>query len=149
MSDAADILAHLDAIDALAAKATEGPWEERKETITRGIQTKGKEKTACLAAPNRKLALGVNYCTCPEGDVWQSWLMATPETLTFIAASRDGWPATVKALRVAVERMNSTLATWDSPRLDSDNMIRFVGVEMENMRDDLAAVRSLLKGEQP
>lgn len=95
MNPTADILAHLDAIDALAAKATERRWHQ--EDVT------GEKKVA-------------------NSD--------------FIAASRDGWPATVKALRVAVE----ALRVYDDP------FTQPIGDEATRA---LAAVRSMLKGEQP
>lgn len=85
------ILAKLDAIDALAAKATEGPWGyDRNHTVA---QSEDEE-------------WGPTVCQIPgSGGIGRGRVMPSDAcNADFIAASRAGWPATtVKALIVAVE----------------------------------------------
>lgn len=115
-----DILAALDDIDALAAKATEGPWSH------------GPFDRNCNAwITNKDSAIGrITFAVDPEAV----------GTLDLICASRDGWPATVAALRVAVRGLQYVSRGVEDMKPT---------IEAQEAGDVLSAVRSLLKGEKP
>lgn len=106
MNPTTDILAALDAIDALAAKAEVAPWH-----YVHGY--------------------GFSFHTTGDGS-------PTPST-RFVCASRDGWPATVAALRVAVEALEAQKCS------NPDCQYGQCG----DINAALSAVRALLKGEKP
>lgn len=96
MNPTIDILAALDDIDALAAKATEGPWKLWVMEVQTDRDGIGEPKDESLIA----------HTADPDCSM-------RTFNARFIAAARDGWPATVAALRVAVQ----ALEAYADPRL--------------------------------
>ncbi len=91
---AAEVLREIDAALELAEKATPGPWEARFShnsifgPINQVMQGDG---NGCF--------LAINACMSAPGD-----------DPFFIAASRNGWPKTLRALKTAIEGLLEILA---------------------------------------